>query len=56
MVLRYNSSEEKIIRLDFMKMNLIVTRMAHSFIPGKVVAMKKSVLMNTEYESLSAVA
>ena len=56
MVLRHNSSEERIIRLDFMKMNLIVTRMAHSFIQGKVVAMKNPMGMNKQFESLLAVA
>lgn len=56
MVIRYNSSEERIIRLDFMKMNLLVTRMAHSFIPGKVVAMKNPVIMNRQFENLLAVA
>lgn len=56
MVLRYNSNEERIIRLDFMKMNLIVTRMSHSFIPGKVVAMKNTLMMDIEFENLLAVA
>lgn len=56
MVLRYNSREEKIIRLDFMKMNLLVTRMAHSFIPGKIVAMKTPAVINNQVESLLAVA
>ena len=56
MVLRYNSSEGQMTRIDFMKIDRIVTQIKHVFSPAAVIPFNNRKKIMAETEILLAVA